>query len=62
VRLATLGADNRVSFKPITISADLGDVIAVSSGLDRADRVIDNPPDGIAAGDEVRIAPDVSAD
>lgn len=57
VRVATLSADNRVSFKPIVISRDLGDVVGVSHGLEAADRIIDSPPDGIAAGARVRIGP-----
>lgn len=35
---------------------DLGKVIELSSGLAPADRVIENPPDGIAKGDFVRIS------
>ena len=57
VRVATIGADNRVALKPVTIARDLGNVIEVSSGLAANDRIIDSPPDGIATGDQVRIAP-----
>jgi RND family efflux transporter MFP subunit len=57
VRVATIGADNRVALKPVTIARDLGNVIEVSSGLAANDRIIDSPPDGIARGDQVRIAP-----
>lgn len=57
VRVATIGADNRVALKPVTIARDLGNVIEVSSGLAANDRIIDSPPDGIAGGDQVRIAP-----
>ncbi len=56
-RLATLGADNRVVFKPVTIARDLGNVIEISSGLLANDRIVDSPPDGIGKGDQVRIAP-----
>jgi RND family efflux transporter MFP subunit len=56
VRVATIGADNRVALKPVTIARDLGNVIEVSSGLAANDRIIDSPPDGIARGDQVRIA------
>ena len=57
VRVATLGSDNRVALKPVTIARDLGSVIEISSGLALNDRVVDSPPDGIAKGDQVRIAP-----
>ncbi len=56
-RVATIGSDNRVALKPVTIARDLGDVIEISSGLAANDRIIDSPPDGIGAGDAVRIAP-----
>jgi RND family efflux transporter MFP subunit len=56
-RVATIGPDNRVALKPVTIARDLGDVIEISSGLAANDRVIDSPPDGIGKGDQVRIAP-----
>ena len=57
-RVATLGPDNRVALTPVTIARDLGSVIEISSGLAANDRVVDSPPDGIAKGDPVRIAPD----
>jgi multidrug efflux pump subunit AcrA (membrane-fusion protein) len=56
LRIATAGADGRVVLKQITISRDLGKTIEIGSGLTADDRVIDSPPDGIATGDEVRIA------
>jgi RND family efflux transporter MFP subunit len=57
VRVATVGADNRVAFKPVQIARDLGDAIEIASGLTSTDRIIDSPPDGIGTGDLVRIAP-----
>jgi RND family efflux transporter MFP subunit len=56
VRVATLGADNRVALKPVKVVRDLGSVIEIGAGLAANDRVIDSPPDGISAGDQVRIA------
>ena len=52
--IATVGADNRVVLKPVSIGRDLGPVIELASGLLPEDRVIQNPPDGIANGTEVR--------
>jgi RND family efflux transporter MFP subunit len=53
--IATVGADNRVVLKPVSIGRDLGAVIELASGLTPEDRVIQNPPDGIANGTEVRL-------
>jgi RND family efflux transporter MFP subunit len=56
VQVATVGRDNRVLLKKVTVARDFGNVIELDSGLDRADRVIESPPDGIANGDLVRVA------
>jgi RND family efflux transporter MFP subunit len=53
--IATVGVDNRVVLKPVSIGRDLGAVIELASGLTPEDRVIQNPPDGIANGTEVRL-------
>jgi hypothetical protein len=42
--------------KPISIGTDLGTSVIVASGLTPRDRVIDNPPDSLANGDQVRVA------
>jgi RND family efflux transporter MFP subunit len=54
--IATLGANNRVVLKPVSIERDLGAVVELSSGLAPSDRVIENPPDGIGNGAEVHLA------
>ncbi len=61
--IATVGADNRVVLKPVTIGRDLGGTIEIASGLGQSDRVIQNPPDGVATGDLVHVVggPKVSA-
>ncbi len=56
LRVATLDASDHVHFKTVTIRRDYGKSIEVGSGLGPTDRVIINPPDGLADGDEVRIA------
>jgi RND family efflux transporter MFP subunit len=53
--IATVGGDNRVVLKPVSIERDLGAVIEIASGLGPRDRVIQNPPDGIASGDLVHV-------
>jgi len=45
-----------VLFKPVTIARDLGRDIELASGISPDDRVIVAPPDGIADGDQVRVA------
>jgi RND family efflux transporter MFP subunit len=55
LRVATLDANDKVVFKTITISRDLGQVVEIGSGLARDDRVIDSPPDGLSDGDPVRV-------
>ncbi|MDR3511537.1 MAG: efflux RND transporter periplasmic adaptor subunit [Caulobacteraceae bacterium] len=56
MQVAVIGPDGRVAIKPITIGRDLGTTVEIASGLTAQDRVIDNPPDSLRAGDQVRIA------
>jgi RND family efflux transporter MFP subunit len=55
LQVATVGADNKVVLKSITITKDLGRVVEVGAGIAASDRVIDSPPDSIAQGDLVRV-------
>jgi RND family efflux transporter MFP subunit len=54
--VAVIGPNGRVAMKTIIVGRDLGPTVQVASGLTPADRVIDNPPDSLRAGDRVRIA------
>lgn len=56
LRVATLGKDDKVVLKKVTIARDFGQTIEIGSGLAADDRVIQSPPDGIADGDAVRVA------
>jgi membrane fusion protein, multidrug efflux system len=56
LRVATVGPNDRVLFKKVTIARDLGREIEIASGLTADDRVIVTPPDGLADNDQVRIA------
>jgi RND family efflux transporter MFP subunit len=56
LHVATLDASDHVHFKTVTIRRDYGKSIEIGAGLAPTDRVIINPPDGLADGDEVRIA------
>jgi RND family efflux transporter MFP subunit len=53
--IATVDGNNRVLVKPVSIARDLGATVEVSAGLAPSDRVIENPPDGIATGAAVRL-------
>jgi RND family efflux transporter MFP subunit len=54
--IATVDANDHVRLKPVTIQRDLGSVVELASGLSPSDRVIQNPPDGIGNGAQVRLA------
>jgi membrane fusion protein (multidrug efflux system) len=55
LRVATVGADDKVLFKTVTIARDLGRDIELASGISADDRIITAPPDGLADGDQVRV-------
>ena len=54
LHVATVGADNKVLLKSISIARDLGKDLEIN-GLLAEDKVIDNPPDGISNADKVTI-------
>jgi multidrug efflux pump subunit AcrA (membrane-fusion protein) len=54
--VATVDAHNRVLIKPVSIERDLGAIVELATGVSPNDRVIQNPPDGIDNGAEVRLA------
>ena len=56
LHVATVGSDGRIALKQVTISRDLGNQVEIGSGITADDRVVTNPPDGIASGDKVRVA------
>jgi len=53
---AVVGPDGKVILKPVTIGQDDGATVQIAAGLAPGDRVIDNPPDSLVAGEDVRIA------
>ena len=55
-RVALVNSDNRVVIRKIDIARDHWSVLEVASGMLADDRVIQSPPDGIVAGDVVKIA------
>ena len=55
LRVATVGPDEKITLKPVTIARDLGREVEIATGLTAADRVVESPPDGLATGDQVRV-------
>ncbi|HEY7977086.1 MAG TPA: efflux RND transporter periplasmic adaptor subunit [Rhizomicrobium sp.] len=53
--VATVGPNNRVVVRPVAIMQDMGTAVQVTGALTHHDHVIDNPPDSLRAGDEVRV-------
>jgi RND family efflux transporter MFP subunit len=62
LQVATVGANNRIVMKPITIATDLGTQVAVATGLSGQDRVVNNPLDSLSSGDKVRVGTGDDAD
>lgn len=56
LRVATVSPGDKILFKTVTIARDLGREIEIATGLSPDDRVIITPLDGIADGDQVRVA------
>ena len=55
LHVATVGSDGRIILKQVTIARDLGNEVEIGSGITADDRVVANPPEGIATGDKVRV-------
>jgi len=55
-QVATLDGNNKVVLKNVQLGRDLGDSVEVIAGLSPSDRIINNPPETLIAGDKVRVA------
>jgi RND family efflux transporter MFP subunit len=55
-QVATLDGNNKVVLKSVQLGRDLGDSVEVIAGLTPSDRIINNPPETLVAGDAVRVA------
>lgn len=55
-QVAVLDGADKVVLKNVQLGRDLGDSVEVLAGLSPSDRVVDNPPETLAAGDVVRVA------
>jgi len=58
LQVATLGPGDKIELKSVTLGRNLGTDVEVVSGLSASDRVVDSPPDSLAAGDLVHVAGD----
>ncbi|MGH9502354.1 MAG: efflux RND transporter periplasmic adaptor subunit [Terriglobales bacterium] len=56
LRVATVGQDEKVELKAITLGHDFGGEVEVVSGLTGNENVIINPPDSVVNGETVRVA------
>jgi multidrug efflux pump subunit AcrA (membrane-fusion protein) len=57
IRVATVDPKGRVKLAPVKIGRNLGDSVEVLEGVGTADRLVLNPSDSLADGDQVAIAP-----
>jgi len=55
-QVATLDSNNKVVLRSVQLGRDLGDSVEVTAGLSRSDRIVNNPPETLTAGDTVRVA------
>jgi membrane fusion protein (multidrug efflux system) len=56
MQLAVVGSDNHVQLRSVRLGRDFGNTVEVLSGISADDRIVDNPPDSLADGDQVEIA------
>jgi len=56
MQVATLGTDNKVELKSVTLGRNLGTEVEILKGLSVSDTIINSPSDSLASGDVVRRA------
>jgi RND family efflux transporter MFP subunit len=57
MQAAVVNPDNKIVMKPVFIQRDMGAAVDVAAGsLQPSDRIVDNPPDSLQAGDTVLVA------
>lgn len=56
MQVATVGDNDRVVLKPVTLGRDIGDHVEVESGLGPSDRLVNNPLESIETGEIVQVA------
>lgn len=55
-QVATVDSNDKVLLKSVQLGRDLGDSVEVLAGLSASDRIVNNPPETLSAGDMVRLA------
>jgi RND family efflux transporter MFP subunit len=55
-QVATLDSNDKVVLKNVQLGRDFGDSVEILAGSSPSDRIINNPPETLAAGDAVRVA------
>jgi len=56
LEVATIGPNDKIVLKRVTLGRNLGTEVEVLTGLTLSDRVVNSPSDSLSAGDTVRIA------
>ena len=55
MRVAALGADDKVVLKPVVVGRNLGNRVEIESGLSLSDRLVDSPLESTQTGDVVNV-------
>ncbi|MGB7622814.1 MAG: efflux RND transporter periplasmic adaptor subunit, partial [Terriglobia bacterium] len=58
MQVAEVDSNHRAQLKPITIGRDFGAEVEIVAGLTGTEQIINNPPDSLVSGVEVRITPE----
>jgi membrane fusion protein, multidrug efflux system len=56
MRVASVGADDKVVLKPVAVGRNLGNHVEIESGVSLSDRLIDSPLESTQTGDTVNVA------
>jgi len=56
MRVAAVGADNRVQLRAVRVGRNYGEAIEILDGVAAGERLVLNPPDSLNDGDEVSVA------
>jgi RND family efflux transporter MFP subunit len=59
--VAMVGADGKVTIRPVKITHDLGSSVDIGAGLSPQDRVVDNPAENLNTGDAVKVVSGAAA-
>lgn len=57
LRIALVDGSHHVHLQPVTLGRDFGSTVEVTEGLDDQDRIVLSPPDSLAEGQQVNLAP-----